>query len=412
MIEKMKKYLVLCVFVGSLSSAFTQEQAMKLSSGQIEVLFLKQNLLLMAEQMNIDKADAAVLQAKLWDNPTISVGDMNFWQTGKEKQFSLEISQLIQTANKRAKRMNREKSAKAIALAEFENVLLELKRELRQTIHEIIYLQSYQKALDNQEKSLTQLIEAYQKQLTKGNISKTELLRLQSSLLELMSEINENAVAFQEQQKNLKSLLNTEQEIAIENEDHFKTPETFSLSELQETAMENRPDIRREQMQAQYYKKSLTYEKSLKIPNITVSANYDRYGGVWENFAGLGVSFDLPFFNRNQGNIRATRADIRQSDYLVQQQQNTAQNEVTEAFNNYLRIYQFYRKINENNLSGELDSMLEIYSRKLLNKDVSLLEYIDFMSTYKNNKQILFSAQKQLNLSFEALQYVVGKEIK
>lgn len=410
----MTKYLFLCVFIWSLSSAFAQDPTVKLSPEQIEVLFLKQNLQLMAEQMNIDKADATVLQAKLWNNPNLSVGDVNIWQPGQEKQFSLEISQLIQTANKRAKLMNREKSAKAIALAEFENILLELKKELRQTIQEIICLQSYQNALEAEEKSLTQLIEACRKQQSRDNLSKTELLRLQSSLMELMNEQNENAVAYQEQQKNLKSLLNVQYDIAVavDNKGNFKSPETLSLISLQEIALENRPDVRREQMQVQYYQKSLVYEKSLKVPDVTFSINYDRYGGVWKNFTGIGVSFDLPFFNRNQGNISVARADIRQSDYLLQQQKTIAQNEVTEAFNVYVQAYRFYQKISENNLSGELDSMLEIYSRKLLSKDISLLEYVDFMNTYKNSKQILFSAEKQLNQSFETLQYAVGTDLK
>ncbi|GHV56395.1 cation transporter [Bacteroidia bacterium] len=410
----MNKYLIACFLTFDLFSGFAQEQAVKLSPVEIESLLLKQNLLLLAEQMNIDKADAAVLQAKLWNNPTLSVGDISFWHTGDEKQFSLEISQLVQTANKRAKLMNREKSAKAIALAEFETLLLELKRELRQTLYEIVYLQSYRKAMDSEEKSLSQLIEASQKQLTRGNISKTELIRLQSSLLELMNEINENAVAFQEQQRILKSLLNIEYTVTVEitDVDNCQSPESLSLAALQEMALENRPDIRRGQMQTRYYEKSLAYEKSLKVPDITVSANYDRYGGVWNNFSGIGLSFDLPFFNRNQGNIKAAQAGIHQNDYLLQQQKNTARNELTEAFNNYSQTCQFYRKISANDLSGELDSMLEIYARKLLNKDVSLLEYIDFMNTYKSNKQILFLARKQLKLSFEQLQFVVGKDIE
>ncbi|MDR0541741.1 MAG: TolC family protein [Dysgonamonadaceae bacterium] len=410
----MNKYLTVCFLMWNLSSGFAQEQAVKLSPGEIEALFLKQNLLLLAEHMNIDKADAAVLQAKLWDNPNVSIGDVNFWHPGNEKQFSLEISQLIQTANKRAKRISLEKSAKAIALAEFENLLLELKKELRQTLNEIVYLQLFRKALDSQEKSLSRLIEASQKQLTEGNMSKTELLRLQSSLLELMSEMNENFVAFQERQKILKSLLNIEYEaiIEIKNNNHLPLPETLSLVALQETALENRPDIRSRQMQVQYYEKSLAYEKSLKVSDITLSANYDYSGGVWNHFAGIGLSFDLPFFNRNQGNVKAAQADIRQKGYLLQQQRNIVRNEVAEVFENYSRASQFYRKISADDLSGELDSMLEIYSRKLLNKDIGLLEYIDFMNTYKSNKQILFSAQKQMNMLFEQLQFVVGKDIE
>jgi cobalt-zinc-cadmium efflux system outer membrane protein len=49
-----------------------------------------------------------------------------------------------------------------------------LKRELRKTVSEIIYLQSFQEVLANQTKSLDELISAYKKQVEQGNIAKTE----------------------------------------------------------------------------------------------------------------------------------------------------------------------------------------------------------------------------------------------
>jgi cobalt-zinc-cadmium efflux system outer membrane protein len=177
--------------------------------------------------------------------------------------------------------------------------------------------------------------------------------------------------------------------IEIDDTDSIETPEMFLLSRLLQTAFENRPDLRHQQMQVKYYEKSLAYEKSLRIPNFTVHANYDRYGGVWKNFAGVGIGFDLPFFNRNQGNIKAARIEINQNQYLLQHRENKVGYEVSEAFNNYSQACLFYREITENELFGELDSMLELYAGKLLNKDIGMLEFIDFMNTYKQNKQMI-----------------------
>lgn len=409
-----------------------KQQTLKLSAEQVEALFIKQNLQLIAEKLNVDIADAAISQAKLWDNPSLSISDINLWSTNSQRegekelipplfgsfarntQFSIELSQLIQTANKRGKLVSQEKVSKEIAIQEFEDVLRGLKIELRKSINEITYLQAYQQVLLQQNQSVNQLITAYKKQVAQGNIAKNELLRLQSSLLEIENEENELQTELNQQQKTLKTLLNIDPVLTIEIEDintRSKNPDTISLADLLNQASEYRPDIKAQRLQVKFHEKSLAYEKAQRIPDLTVSANYDRFGGVWKDFIGFGISFDLPFLNRNQGNIKAAKINREQSQYLAEQQQSLAKHEVVEAFNNYAMAYRFYEKIKNNDLLSEIDGMLNVYTKNLLNKNISMLEYIDFMDTYKTNKETILTAHKKLNILFEELQYQVGAEI-
>ena len=410
------------------SNAFSQEfRVLRYTHAQIEALFLEQNLLLIAEGMNISLADVEVAQARLWENPELTVESVNLWSTPKQReeaelgvfpqnaQYSIELSQLVQTAGKRRKLVNRERAAKEIAVQEFEYVLRGLKIELRRLILETEYLQSYREVLQGQQESMEQLISAYKKQTEQGNIAKTELLRLQSGLLELESEMNEIQISLNEQQKSLKSLLNLPPFYIIEiaeSDNDIIAPHHISLSSLLEKAAESRPDIKRGLLQIEFYEKSLIYEKSQRIPDITLSANYDRYGGVWKDFVGLGVSFSLPLLNRNQGNIKYAEIGLDQSRSLDLHQRNVAQHEVAEAFNNYTHAYGFYKKMAENELLTELDEMLDVYVKNLLNKNISMLEYIDFMEAYKSNKQTLLSSRRDTHALFEELQYAVGEEVK
>ena len=404
-----------------------QQQTIKLNSNQIEEMFISQNLELMAEKMNVDIADAQILQAKLWDNPEFSISSVNLWSTKSQReeqdmhsfpkntQFSIELSQMIQTANKRGKLKRKETTAKGIALAQFEDVLRGLKVELKKSVSELIFLQSYNKVLINQEEYLSRLTSTYKKQQELGNISKAELIRLQSASLELESEINDTQKELNEQYKNLKVLLNIDPTSTIEVEDLDYTtvnPDNIVLSNLLETAIDLRADVKKMQLETQYQERSLAYEKSLRVPDITLSANYDKYGGIWKDFVGFGVSFDIPVFDRNQGNIKAARIERDQSAYLAQQQKNVAQHEIVEAFSNYTQAFTFYQKIKNNDLLSQLDGMLETYSNNLLKRNISMLEYIDFMDTYKENKQTVLSAQKNIHTSFDELQYVSGQDIK
>lgn len=426
----MKKYLPAILFFFSTVTGFTQEkQILSLNLEQIESLFLSNNLELIATKYNISIADAAISQAKLWDNPSLSISDVNLWSTksqrdaisdmasssfAKNTQFSIELSQLVQTANKRGKLVRREKVSKQIAIQEFEEVLRGLRTELRKAVFEAQYSQLYLEVLNNQQKYISQLVESYEKQVKQGNIAKNELLRLQSSLLEIENEINESRSNLNEQSKTLKILLNIPPLTDIcmaDNQRTVKTPDSLILSGLLEKADEQRPDMKIYKLQTRLHQKSLDYEKSLRIPDLTISAAYDRYGGVWKDYIGLGVSIGLPFFNRNQGNIKAAKLNIEQSQYLTQQHQNTVRHEIVAAYNNYIYAYNFYKKINDDSLLPELDSMLEAYTKNLISRNISMLEYIDFMDAYKTNKQTMLNAMKKVNMQFEELQYAVGTDI-
>jgi len=430
----MKKHMVFILYVFLLHVALAEEpQKLTLTSEQIEALFLKQNLQLIAEQMNVALADAEIMQAKLWDNPTFSIGEFSAWSTrgqregerevvppvsgsfGRNTQVSMELSQLIQISGKRRKLVQREKVSKEIATQEFEELLRDLRVELRKSIHEIIYIQSYQKTLEKQIEIFSQLVEKYQNQVLQRNVAKHELLRLQASLFEIENESQENQIAFNEQLKTLKVLIGLEPSTSIEITDSQRTlpsPQNMSLNHLIETALDNRPDIKLSKLQTQYFEKSLAYEKAHRIPDLTLSLVYDRYGSTWKDFWGVGLSIDLPIFDRNQGNIKIAHISQQRSQYMARQQQNQARHETVEFFNNYSQAYEFYNKIDNSHLSAEFDNMLEVYARNFLNRNISMLEYIDFMDAYKSNKQILLAAKKNLNIQFEELQHKIGLDIQ
>lgn len=427
-------FIFISLFILAQALSVKAQQKLQMTPSQIEAVFLEQNLSVIAERLNISIADAKIAQAKFWENPELSIGDLNLWSSNSQRegednvipplfgsfarntQFSIELSQLIYTANKKKKEVRVEKAAKDVTIYEFEDMLRNLKTELRKSIYETLYLQSYLTVLEKQRESLNQLIEAYKKQVTAGNIAKNELLRLQSSQLEFENEINETKTSLNEYQKNLKALLCAEPYVSIEviadDTKSLQDPKQIQLSNLVQTLTESRPDIKKQEKQTLYFNKVINFEKSQRIPDITLSASYDRRGGVWRDFVGFGVSFSLPFLNRNQGNIKIAQLGQDQIRYQAQQQLLLAQHELSEALANYDQAYQFYQKISNNELLSELDTMLDSYTKNLLKKNISMLEYIDFMDSYKANKQTMLTAKKNAEISFEELQYTIGKDIK
>ena len=402
------------------------QKTLEINVEQAEKHFLEKNLQLLAERCNISIADAAVVQAKVLNNPTIGVGDVNFWNPNADVEtghapsllnniiFSLELEQMIRTAGKRRKLIDTEKVAKEIAIQEFELFLLGLKTELRMLLNETIYLQSYLYVIKIQAESINNLVEVYKVQSANGNIAKSELIRLQSSLIELQTEQNELLTDLHKQYKELKILLNITPKTDIliaDSASETKNPNEMSLEQLLEMAKNSHPEFLLSDLNIKYNERVLAYEKSQRSPDVAISLNYDRYGGVWKNFVGIGMAVDIPVFNRNQGNIKIAELSMEQSQYNSEYQKNMIQQEVMEMYNNYTLHFNFYKKLVDNDFSEDLEYLFDAYSRNLLNKNINMLEYIDFMDSYKTTKQAILLAKKNLDTSFAELQFSVNNSL-
>ncbi|MCC8154224.1 MAG: TolC family protein [Tannerellaceae bacterium] len=231
----MIRFFLLFITLGFLNGVTAQESLkIVLTRPEIEHIFLEQNLELVAEKMNVSLADAAIAQAKLWENPELTISDVNLWTTRSQRegedevipplfgsfarntQFSIELSQLIQTANKRGKLIRMEKVSREIAIKEFEELLRGLKTELRKIIFETEYFQAYLASLEEQVTSLELLTSRYERQVAAGNYAKSEWLRLQAALFEVENERMEIQTELNRYRKELKILLNMPPQVQIE----------------------------------------------------------------------------------------------------------------------------------------------------------------------------------------------------
>ncbi len=420
---KVIRTLLLCILILCTHTMYAQE-ILEISIEQAEKQFLERNLQLLAEQNNIDIADAAIVQARVLNNPTVGIGDVNFRSTkvadelelspntfGNRIVFSAQLEQMIRTAGKKRRLVEVEKTSKEIVVQEFELFLLGLKTELRTTMHEIIYLQAYLNVIDLQVEVINNLVEVYKKQTSAGNIAKSELIRLQSSLIELKTEANELLIELYGLQKSFKILLHIPPETEIFVSDpvpETKNPNEISLNQLFETAKSRHPLFLLSDLSIQYHENLLLYENSQRSPDVGVSLNYDRYGGVWKNFVGVGVSIDIPVFNRNQGNIKIAKLNTEKSNYMAEYQKNVILQDIAEAYEHYNLNFNYYQKLMDNDFSEDLEDIFEAYSRNLLNNNINMFEYIDFMDAYKTTKQAILIAGKNVKTSFSELQFSVN----
>ncbi len=412
------------------------QDTLVLNRKQCEAIFLENNLGLLAGRLKIDEAEARLLQAKLWPNPTLSVDEVNLWTTGKgtnnlnyfgdglpplsgndwkNQQISVELEQLVRTAGKRKKMMAMEEVSVAMAAEYLEDLLRNLKREFRNNLTELQYLQMYREVYEKEASSVAKLVMAYGRQVEQGNIGKGEYIRLKALGLEIAGEINRLERESNKVQKELKVLMRLPVQISLVLDDDDFVPEIKKLKEIHpeyvlDMASGHQPELKLAKLDKTYSDKNYAYEHAMRVPDITFKAGYDRGGNFMLDFVGFGFSMDLPVFDRNQGNIKAARVGQEQAGLLLQQKELEVRSGVMLAYNDLVSAVSFLEDIDPA-YGDELEALLESYTRNFRERNISMLEYLDFLETYLQNRNIILESIKTTNEKLEDLQFEIGKDI-
>lgn len=406
-----------------------QNEPLTLTLQQAETLFINNNLELIAERLNIDLAEAAIIQAGVWPNPNVQIGEINLWKNGhqnverlpplfnnwgKYTQFSVEIEQLILTAGKRKKLMAVEKVNASMSKVYFEEVLRNLKHELRLTFTEALAVQNKEKMYHELLEQLHHLISAHQQLLAKKDFSQSDFVRLQSLEINYKSAFNELIVEKNEQLKTLKTWLSlpSQTELQLEDENDAWTYTAFELEtfeQLLESAKKNRSDLKFKELETEYFKKQLSYEKAMRVPDLTFSVGYDRGGSIMRDFIGFGIAMDIPIFDRNQSSIKMAEINVQKSELETQHKKLSIENELKNAFQNFQIAQKNWQEIDPN-YAQNLAQLLPVMQQNYLAKNINLLQYIDFLDAYVDGKSGLIDLKKQWHSTLLEMQYTLEKD--
>ncbi len=190
---------------------------------------------------------------------------------------------------------------------------------------------------------------------------------------------------------------------------------THDLSKLRaadliEQAKSNRQELKLAELEKDYYSKLYAYERAQRVPDLSLKAAYDRNGNTMLDFIGFGFSIDLPFFNRNQGNIKYAETGMEIAKIENEFRQLSVENEVVAAYQNLLIASDFRNNI-EPGYEQTLDDLLKHYASNFQSRNISMIEFIDFLDAYLDNKKIILEAEKNVNQKLEELNYAVGTEV-
>lgn len=396
-----------------------QSDTLSLSLKDAEDLFLKNNFDLLASKYQINQAEAAVIQAKLWDNPNLSI-DKEAYNKSSNKflaipgggEVALSFQQLIYLAGKRDKRIKIEKFNSSIAQFKFYDLIRTLRYELRTNFFELHFLQLSLSVYDLEISALKSLVDAYSREYEKGNVSFNELARLQALQFNLENEKIEVLKSVTEKQSDLILLTGDSLSrpikpfVDVSDFDNMDT-QSKSLTQLLDLGLANRYDLKISQTEIQSEEMNLNLQKAMRVPDLTVGATYDRLAGYIPNYNSVSLSFDLPFWNHNQGNIKISQNRIEEIKTLKNQKELEVKNDITKAFVQLTETEKLY-KSSMQKFNSNYDKLFSGITSAYQNHTISLLEFIDYFETYKNSKNEYYQLQNNRLAAMEELNLATG----
>lgn len=398
-----------------------QQVAGTLTLKEAEQRFLERNLSLIAERYNIDMAQAQVLQAKLFENPVISLEQNvynrlngKYFDFGKEGEAVVEIEQVIHLAGQRNKQVRLEKINKEIAEYQFEEVMRTLRQELNEKFVEVYFLSKSIAIYEKEVNSLQVLLGGMKIQQEKGNISLMEISRLESMLFSLRKEKNERENDLLTTRGELNLLLNLPEDTQVQLSLDEEVLQQLDLSQLSfadlKAIINERPDQKIARSTVNVSRANLKLQKSMAFPEFSVKGNYDRVGNFINDYFAIGVSLSVPIFNRNQGNIKAARFSIQQAGVQQEYAANRADMELFTAYTSLEKATQLYQSTNMD-LERNFEKLITGVNENFTRKNISLLEFIDYYDSYKETCIQLYEIKKNVFLAMENLNTVVGQNV-
>ncbi|RFS16630.1 TolC family protein [Emticicia sp. C21] len=412
------------------AQAFATGDSLKINLRELEDIFLQKNALLMAHKFDIEANRATIIQARLWENPTLSFEQMLYNNSTRSllpvlglndakgsptTQQAVQLQQLFYLAGKRTKRTALAETSTQIAEDNYYNALRGLKYELRNNFYDLYFLQGIVKIYDEELASLAKTLTGMNTLLQKGIIPIKDITRVRALQFSLETERKDLKLQIMERQVILRTITGTRKEVFFipqvdKNVIDALNIQTLTIDNLITTALENRPDLRLQQSSLKYEQQNLVYQKALKVPDLQAGLSYDRAGSSVPNYFAATFQIGLPIFNKNQGNIKAAEYRIQSAQKQLVSQEDRVIGDIQLAYRKAVEADQLYKGYDKAFMI-DFDKLFDNVKASFEKQIISMLEFIDFYESYKSSAVQMNRLQNDRINAIEEINFMAGKEV-
>ena len=388
---------------------------MRLTLEKAIELALSDNYTLQAKQNELKSVRTSEITAGLIPNPQAGYTASNLG--GRQGQFGRTDNQLtlqatIETADKRARRVEFAKAGSAVTGYELDDVRRAVVLQVKTAFYGVLAGKAKLDLATNNLGNLNEVEKLQKLRAEKGDISDLDLLRIEGQRLQFESDAADAKLAVKTAKVALRQAIS--QERLPETYDVsgvLKTKSALSLEReaLRNRAEENRPDLRAATQAIEKSRADLKLANAKAVPDIQPQAGFnDTHDN--SQYWSLGATVNIPIFDRNQGEIARATADIERASRLRDAARAQVIADVDTAFATVIAAREKYTRINGTYLP-KAKTVRERVELSYQKGAANLLDYLEAQRSYREVSKAGISALSDLNVALAQLDAAVGEPL-
>lgn len=378
-------FLVAGAGSGQNTTRITLDQAIDLA--------LAHNHSLRATRTQILQNQAQEITANLRPNPTLGVDtqfvpffspqDFSGDNLNNTQQFDIGVGYLFERGHKRQRRLQAAQDQTAVTRAQVADAERTLAFNVGQQFVSVLLAEStLQFALEDL-RSFQQTVDISEAQLKAGYIGEGDYLKIKLQLLQFQTDVSSARLARVQALAGLREFLGynaVPADYDVVGELEFQ-PLQGNLEDLQARALRERPDFRAAELGVTAAQSQIRLAKA--NAKVDVNGTYDFTHVSGENTASIFANFELPIFNRNQGEIARTGHVLTQSQ---EQQQSVSDAVLSDVANAYeaLRSNEEVVQLYTSGYLKQAQDSRDISEYAYKRGAASLLDYLDAERSYRS----------------------------
>ena len=365
----------------------------EVSLDQALALFYKNNYDILISRYEIDKAYADYVGAKLIPNPTFSFNAIGLdYYSGYPKrddttQVTSRIDQLLELGGKRRLRTESALAGHEVATLSYRDVI----RNLLVGFYTVYYNLHLDKLnidfAKGELRRFDHILDIADRRFNAGFLSQLDYTKIKLAKIDLENNLTNSEAQLKKDLENFNFLIGGDKQFEPSRlviQDFFPT---FSEENLIQAGLKNRYDLLAVQKQSEVARHNMALAKALRIPDLSVGAEYDSFGADGASRVGGGISIGIPVFNRAQGTILKSNAEYRQVEEQIRKITRLVISDVRQALTTYqssLKVFDAYqtRKTEMEDLLSKSESAFSLGGITVLDLLDTRRTYRDFITKY------------------------------
>lgn len=381
-------------------------------------IFLERNLAIEAARLQVTRAEADRIAARLRPRPSMNISAENLRAAGPSPfnriyEAGTVVTQPFELGGQRKARRELAEKSISVAEAQLTNAIRQRQFEMRRSYFDALLAQMLLELEINNQTDFSELVRYNAVRLSEGEISPAEELRVRLEKVRYDSSVGNARLALRQAKIRLLEVLGETDFSRVEQlelRDRFDFQHyAIDLSMLRSDALMNRPEIKLAEAELSRSESSLKYERSRASGQIEPYVGYRRVGP--DNTVLAGVSIPLPFGNRNQSEIARAEAEERIARNGLLQARNRTNAEVEGAFLAYETAREQANAF-ETGILQQADQSRDIFLLSYREGATDLVNLLDTQRTRNEVRSAYYRSLLAYYVSIFQLEFVTGTDIR